>query len=65
MDANDSQAQSQDSKKRGRIPYWMKNVESTTDLVMRYQVKIKALEDALQSDLRVLRGINQVEHFSD
>lgn len=58
MDGNESNAQ--DTQKRGKIPYWMKNVKSTPELVMRYQVKTRELEDALLSDLRVLREINQV-----
>lgn len=53
-------ASEQDSKKRGKIPYWMKNVQSTPDLVLRYQVRTKEIEEALTSDLRVLREINQV-----
>lgn len=50
----------QDSKKRGKVPYWMKNVQSTPDLVLRYQVRTKEIEEALISDLRVLKEINQV-----
>lgn len=51
----------QDSKKRGKIPYWMKNVQSTPDLVLRYQVRTKEVEEALISDLRVLTTkLNQV-----
>lgn len=49
-----------DTKKRGKIPYWMKNVESTPELVLRYQVQTKELGDALQADMRVLREISQV-----
>lgn len=56
-------APAQDVKKRGKIPYWMKNVQSTPDLVMRYQLKTRQLEDLLQADLRVLKEINQVRHF--
>lgn len=53
-------APTQDNKKRGKIPYWMKNVQSTPDLVLRYQVRTKEIEEALISDLRVLKEINQV-----
>lgn len=49
-----------DSKQRGKIPYWMKNVQSTPDLVLRYQVRTKEVDEALKSDLRVLKEINQV-----
>lgn len=49
-----------DIKKRGKIPYWMKNVQSTPDLVLRYQVRTKEIEETLKSDLRVLKEINQV-----
>lgn len=49
-----------ESKKRGKIPFWMKNVKSTPDLVLRYQVQTKELDDVLQSDLKVLRKMNQV-----
>lgn len=50
----------QDSKKRGKTPYWMKNVQSTPELVLRYRVRTKEIEEALISDLRVLKEINQV-----
>lgn len=63
MDDNESNAQTPESQKRDRIPFWMKNVESTPELVMRYQVRTKGLEDTLQSDLRILREINQVNNF--
>ena len=66
MGANSEQncGSAQDSKKRGKIPYWMKNVQSTPDLVLRYQVRTKEVEEALKSDLRVLKEINQVWHIS-
>lgn len=51
---------SRDVMKRGKIPHWMKNVDSTPELVMRYQMKTRDLQDALQADLRVLKEINQV-----
>lgn len=60
MGDNQSNVSPQEVKKRGKIPYWMKNVNSTPDLVLRYQLRTKELEDALQADLRVLREINQV-----
>lgn len=41
----------------------MKNVQSTPDLVLRYQVRTKEIEEALKSDLRVLKEINQVWNF--
>lgn len=63
MDSNDQNIQGQGVKKRGNVPYWMKNVKSTPDLVLRYQVKTKDLEEALKSDLRVLREISQVKHI--
>lgn len=50
-------------KKRGKIPYWMKNVESTPELILRYQMKTRELEDTLSADLRVLREINQVNFY--
>ncbi|XP_055318755.1 period circadian protein isoform X2 [Sitodiplosis mosellana] len=59
MGDNESNASAQGVKKRGKIPYWMKNVDSTPELVLRYQLKTRELEDALQADLRVLREINQ------
>lgn len=59
MAANDQNV-TKDTKKRGKIPYWMKNVESTPELVLRYQVQTKELGDALQADMRVLREISQV-----
>lgn len=64
MESNQQTAHSQESKKRGPIPYWMKNVESTPDLVLRYQVRTKELQDTLQSDLRVLREISQVNSIN-
>lgn len=63
-DNNEQNTTAHDVKKRGRIPHWMKNVESTPDLVLRYQLRTKELQDTLQSDLRVLREINQVNIFS-
>lgn len=63
MDSNDQNIQGQEVKKRGNVPYWMKNVKSTPDLILRYQVKTKDLEEALKSDLRVLREISQVKHI--
>lgn len=59
-DNQPNSAPAQEVKKRGKIPYWMKNVNSTPDLVLRYQLRTKELEDALQADLRVLKEINQV-----
>lgn len=56
-------APAQDVKKRGKIPYWLKNVQSTPDLVLRYQLKTRELEDALKADLRILKEINQVRRF--
>lgn len=38
----------------------MKNIQSTPDFVLRYQVRTKEVEEALKADLRVLREINQV-----
>lgn len=63
MDSNEQNIQGQEVKKRGNIPYWMKNVKSTPDLVLRYQVKTKDLQEALKSDLRVLREISQVKYI--
>lgn len=60
MGDNEQKAPALEAKKRGKIPYWMKNVDSTPELILRYQLKTKELEDALQADLRVLREINQV-----
>lgn len=54
------QRKSEKGVKRGSIPYWMKSIESTPDLVLRYQLRTKELEETLQADLRVLREINQV-----
>lgn len=63
MGDNEGNDQAQQAKKRGKIPYWMKNVDSTPELVLRYQLKTKELEDALRADLRVLREINQVLNY--
>lgn len=63
MGANEPEPDSK-SQKRGKIPYWMKNVDSTPDLVFRYQVSTRELQDTLQADLRVLKEINQVGNFS-
>lgn len=63
MDSTDRNTQGQAVKKRGNVPYWMKNVKSTPDLILRYQVKTKDLEEALKSDLRVLREISQVKYI--
>lgn len=60
MGVNEPNSQAQEVKKRGKIPHWMKNVDSTPELVLRYQVRTKELQDALQADLRVLKEINQV-----
>lgn len=62
MQPIEQKAQGSELKKRGKIPYWMKNVESTPELVLRYQVRPKKLEEALQADLRVLKEINQVRN---
>lgn len=59
----DIEQSAQDVKKRGKIPYWLKNVQSTPDLVLRYQLKTRELEDALKADLRILKEINQVRRF--
>lgn len=63
MDDNESNAPTQDTNKRGKVPYWMKHVESTPDLILRYQVRTRELQDTLQSDLRVLKEINQVRQI--
>lgn len=54
-----------DNKKRGKTPYWMKNVHQTPDLVLRYQVRTKEVDEALLSDLRVLKEINQVRKMKN
>lgn len=65
MDGNsDQNTPTQEVNKRGKIPHWMKNVDPTQDLVLRYQVKTKELQDTLQADLRVLREISQVQIFA-
>lgn len=63
MSSNEPNAR--DGKKRGKTPYWMKNVEPTPDLVLRYQIRTKDLEEALKADLRVLRELNQVRFVAD
>ncbi|XP_031621242.1 period circadian protein isoform X2 [Contarinia nasturtii] len=45
--------------KTSSLPYWMKNIEVTPDLIFRYQLRARELEDTLQADMRVLKDINQ------
>lgn len=52
------------SQKRSKIPEWLKNVDLTPDLVLRYQMPITSLDDVLAADLKRLEmftKINQVE----
>lgn len=60
MELGEQTVEKKDVKKRGNTPYWMKNVVSTPELVLRYQLGTKELQDVLQADLRVLRELNQV-----
>lgn len=53
------------NKKRIQIPHWMKNIQSTPDLVLRYQVRTKEVEEVLKSDLRVLKEINQPDMVNE
>lgn len=45
---------------RKRDPPWMESVKATPDLIYRYQMSIKGLEDILKADLNSLKEIDQV-----
>lgn len=52
------------SQKRRKNPEWLKNVDFTSDLVLRYQMPRTSLDDVLAADLKRLemfKKINQVE----
>lgn len=43
-----------------REPPWLDNVNVTTDLVYKYQIKSREINDVLKSDLKALKHIQQV-----
>lgn len=44
---------------RKREPPWMEAVSATPDLIYRYQMSVKGLEDILEADLNSLKDIDQ------
>ena len=41
-------------------PYWLDNINVTSELVYRYQVNARALKDVLSDDLYALKYVHQV-----
>lgn len=60
MVSNEQNAKTHEVKKRRNTSYWMEEVDITPDLILRYQMETRNLEDILQADLRILKEINQV-----
>lgn len=49
---------------RKREPPWLEAVTVTPELIYRYQMSVKGLEDILESDLNSLKEIHQVNTIS-
>lgn len=45
---------------RKRDPPWLKAVSVTPDLIYRYKMAVKDMENILEADLKALNGMNQV-----
>ncbi|KAJ8978518.1 hypothetical protein NQ317_002422 [Molorchus minor] len=50
---------------RKKDPPWVESVSVSPDLIYRYQVTIRDLEDVLEADLNVLRKLSQPEMVND
>ncbi|KAL3282597.1 hypothetical protein HHI36_005772 [Cryptolaemus montrouzieri] len=50
---------------RKRDPPWLNAVTITPDLVYRYQMAVKGMEDILQADLKTLKGMNQPDAVNE
>lgn len=48
---------------RKRDPPWLETISVTPELVYRYQMAVRDFADILESDLNVLKDINQVIAF--
>lgn len=46
---------------RKKDPPWLETIAVSPDLIYRYQVTVRDLEDILQADLNTLKEINQVK----
>lgn len=44
-------------------PPWLKSITVTPELIYRYQMAVKGLEDVLESDLNALKQVNQVNNI--
>jgi hypothetical protein len=41
-------------------PYWLDNINVTPELIYRYQISTRTLNDVLNDDMYALKHINQV-----
>lgn len=44
-------------------PHWLDNINVTPELVYRYQVNARTLNDVLNDDLYALKNVHQVSFF--
>ena len=46
--------------KRRPNPYWLDNIDVTSELLYRYQINSRSLSDVLTRDLFTMKQVNQV-----